>query len=159
MVFGYWVRDPERYGVVEFNKKGEAISIEEKPKLPKSRFAVPGLYFYDEHVSDIAASIKPSARGELEITSVNQSYLQQGKLRVSKLPRGLAWLDTGTHPSLLQASNYIQTIEERQGLKVGCIEEIAFHNGYIDARQLQKIAEPLAKNEYGQYLLDLLQES
>ncbi|MBF0546071.1 MAG: glucose-1-phosphate thymidylyltransferase RfbA [Candidatus Riflebacteria bacterium] len=158
IVFGYWVHDPERYGVVSFNSSGKVISIEEKPKNPKSNYAVPGLYFYDKDVCDIAASIKPSARGELEITAVNEAYLKRDDLQVIKLPRGMAWLDTGTQETLLQASNYIQTIEMRQGLKVGCIEEIAFRKGFIDAEQLEKLAQPLAKNEYGRYLLNILRE-
>ncbi|MBF0408148.1 MAG: glucose-1-phosphate thymidylyltransferase RfbA [Candidatus Riflebacteria bacterium] len=156
MVFGYWVRDPERYGVIEFDKDGKAISIEEKPKQPKSNYAVPGLYFYDKNVCEIASSIKPSARGELEITAVNEVYLNRRELQVIKLPRGMAWLDTGTQETLLQASNYIQTIETRQGLKVGCIEEIVFRKGYISHEQLEKLAAPLTKNDYGKYLLALL---
>ena len=157
-VFGYWVRDPERYGVVEFDENGKAISLEEKPKQPKSHYAVPGLYFYDGQVCDLAAALTPSARGELEITDLNRRYLEAGNLQVIRFQRGMAWLDTGTHESLLQASNYIQTIEERQGLKVGCIEEIAFRQKFINADQLQRLAEPLAKNPYGQYLLDLLKD-
>jgi glucose-1-phosphate thymidylyltransferase len=158
LVFGYWVKDPERYGVVEFDVTGKAVSIEEKPKRPKSHFAVPGLYFYDEHVCDIAASLKPSARGELEITDVNRVYLERGELQVCKLPRGMAWLDTGTHESLLQAANYIQTIEERQGLKVGCLEEIAFRMRFITKTQLSALAESLSKNSYGQYLQTVVRE-
>ncbi|HNV72218.1 MAG TPA: sugar phosphate nucleotidyltransferase, partial [Candidatus Ozemobacteraceae bacterium] len=154
-VFGYWVRDPERYGVVEFDEQGKAISLEEKPAVPKSHYAVPGLYFYDGRVCDLAATLKPSKRGELEITDLNRRYLEAGELQVIRFQRGMAWLDTGTHESLLQASNYIQTIEERQGLKVGCIEEIAFRQKFIDRSQLQRLAEPLAKNEYGRYLIDL----
>jgi glucose-1-phosphate thymidylyltransferase len=157
-VFAYRVRDPERYGVVEIDSKGLAISLEEKPAVPKSRMAVTGLYFYDETVSEIAASLKPSARGELEITDVNQRYMEQGKLQVTQLTRGFAWLDTGTHESLLQASNYIQTIEQRQGLKVCAPEEIAYRMGYIDARQLEALAHPLEKSGYGCYLLDILRE-
>lgn len=158
LVFGYWVKDPERYGVVSFNEQGQASDIEEKPAQPKSHYAVPGLYFYDSQVCDIAANLKPSKRGELEITDVNRVYLNKKQLRVIKLPRGMAWLDTGTHESLLQASNYIQTIEERQGLKVGCLEEIAYRMGFIDRGALEKLAQPLAKNSYGQYLLTLAKE-
>lgn len=154
-VFGYWVRDPERYGVVEFDANGKAVSLEEKPAQPKSHYAVPGLYFYDGRVCDLAASLKPSKRGELEITDLNRRYLEAGELQVIRFQRGVAWLDTGTHESLLQASNYIQTIEERQGLKVGCIEEIAFRQKFIGREQLLKLAEPLAKNEYGRYLIEL----
>jgi len=158
LIFGYWVRDPERYGVVEFDSTGKALSIEEKPRKPKSHYAVPGLYFYDEQVADIASKMKPSARGELEITDINKIYLGKGRLDVSKLPRGIAWLDTGTHESLIEAGHYIQTIEERQGLKVGCPEEIAFRMGFIDKARLAHLAEPLAKNAYGKYLLRLLEE-
>ncbi len=154
-VFGYWVRDPERYGVVEFDAHGRAISLEEKPSQPKSHYAVPGLYFYDGRVCDLAATLKPSKRGELEITDLNRRYLEAGELQVVRFQRGMAWLDTGTHESLLQASNYIQTIEERQGLKVGCIEEIAFRQKFIGREQLLRLAEPLAKNEYGRYLIEL----
>ena len=157
-VFGYYVQDPERYGVVEFDKTGHVLSIEEKPKHPKSHFAVVGLYFYPNSVVNIAKHIKPSARGELEITSVNQEYLQKGNLKVLLMGRGFAWLDTGTHESLLDASNYIQTIENRQGLKVACIEEIAYEMGYIDKKQLLKLAEPLKKNSYGQYLIQRAKE-
>ncbi len=156
MVFGYQVKDPERYGVVEFDAAGKAVSLEEKPKHPKSHHAVPGLYFYDATVCDRAASLKPSPRGELEITDLNRTYLAQGQLKVLRLARGIAWLDTGTHASLLQAANYIQTIEERQGLKVGSPEEIAFRMKFIDARQLEALAAPLAKSEYGVYLKHLL---
>lgn len=156
MVFGYQVKDPERYGVVEFDAAGKAVSLEEKPKHPKSHHAVPGLYFYDATVCDRAASLKPSPRGELEITDLNRTYLSQGQLKVLRLARGIAWLDTGTHASLLQAANYIQTIEERQGLKVGSPEEIAFRMKFIDARQLEALAAPLAKSEYGAYLRHLL---
>jgi glucose-1-phosphate thymidylyltransferase len=155
-VFGYWVRDPERYGVVEFDAAGRAVGLEEKPERPRSPYAVTGLYFYDNRVLDIAAKLKPSARGELEITDVNLAYLAQGTLHVEKLGRGIAWLDTGTHEALLQASNFIQAIEERQGLKVACIEEIAFRLGYIDAAQVERIARGMPKTSYGQYLLRLL---
>jgi len=156
MVFAYHVQDPERYGVVEFDESGRAISIEEKPKSPKSNFAVPGIYFYDNSVIGMARNLKPGVRGELEITDINKIYLEQGKLDVSILNRGTAWLDTGTHASLLQASNYVSIIEERQGLKVGCIEEVAFRAGFIDRHQLQKLAEPLMKSGYGQYLVSLI---
>lgn len=152
-VFAYYVNDPENYGVVEFNREtGQAISLEEKPKNPRSNYAVTGLYFYDKDIVDVAKSIKPSARGELEITDVNKVYLERGKLRVEKMRRGYAWLDTGTHESLLQAATFVQTIQTRQGLKISCIEEIAYRMGYIDAAQLLKLAEPLSKNEYGKYL-------
>jgi len=152
-VFGYYVTDPERYGVAEFDANGKVLSLEEKPAQPKSSYAVVGLYFYPNSVVEVAKNVKPSDRGELEITTVNQDYLQQGKLKVELMGRGFAWLDTGTHESLLQASNYIQTIEQRQGLKVACLEEIAYEMGYIDRQQLLTLAEPLKKNQYGQYLI------
>ena len=157
-VFGYYVKDPERYGVAEFDKQGNVLSIVEKPEKPASRYAVVGLYFYPNSVVEIAKQIKPSERGELEITSVNQAYLEQGALKVELMGRGYAWLDTGTHESLLEASNYIQTIENRQGLKVACIEEIAFEMGYIDKEKLIELAQPLKKNQYGQYLLRRAEE-
>lgn len=157
-VFGYFVKDPERYGVAEFDEAGNVISIEEKPELPKSHYAVVGLYFYPNSVCTVAKSIKPSSRGELEITSVNQAYLSAGDLKVELMGRGYAWLDTGTHESLLEASNYIQTIENRQGLKVACIEEIAYEMGYISKDELIDLAQPLKKNQYGQYLLQRANE-
>jgi len=155
-VFGYQVRDPNRYGVVEFDRAGRAISLEEKPAVPKSMYAVTGLYFYDNEVVDIAGRLTPSARGELEITDVNRAYLDRGRLHVERLPRGVAWLDTGTQESLVQAANYIQAIEERQGLMVACLEEIAFRMGYIKAGDLRRLAAAMAASEYGQYLLRLL---
>ncbi len=160
LIFGYPVRDPERYGVIEFEKEtGKVLSIEEKPENPKSKFAVPGLYFYDNSVVEIAKNIKPSPRGELEITDINAVYLKQGNLKVQIFGRGFAWLDTGTHDSLHQASNYIQTVQERQGLKVSCLEEIAYRLGYIDAEQVRKLASVMLKNDYGQYLIrDVLSE-
>jgi len=158
IIFGYRVRDPERYGVVEFDPTGKVLSVEEKPKAPKSSFAVPGLYFCDNGVVNIAAALKPSARGELEIADVINAYLAQGKLRVELLGRGFAWLDTGTHDSLLEASQFVETIEKRQGLKVACVEEVAYRLGYIDAGQLAALAEPMRKNGYGQYLLQVMDE-
>jgi glucose-1-phosphate thymidylyltransferase len=157
-VFGYNVKDPERFGVVAFDKTGKVTSIEEKPEIPKSSYAVTGLYFYDNSVVDIAKNIKPSARGELEITSINEEYLKQGTLSVELLGRGFAWLDTGTHESLLDASLFIQTVEKRQSLKVACLEEIAYRKGYIDSEKLYQLAQPLKKNGYGQYLLGLLKD-
>ena len=156
VVFAYHVTDPERYGVVEFDKSGKAISIEEKPKVPKSRFAIPGLYFYDNKVVKYAKELKPSPRGELEITDINKIYLESGELKVQTLSRGTAWLDTGTFSSLMQAGSFVQAIEERQGLKIGCIEEIAFKMGYIDEKQLESLANQFMKSGYGQYLKDLL---
>lgn len=155
-VFGYWVNDPERYGVAEFDAEGNCLSIEEKPAQPKSNYAVVGLYFYPNSVVDVAKHIKPSARGELEITTVNQEYLAKKQLKVKTLGRGFAWLDTGTHDSLSEASTYIEVIEKRQGLKVACLEEIAFKNGWISAEQLLAVAEPMKKNQYGQYLINLV---
>lgn len=156
-VFGYWVNDPERYGVAEFDKEGNVLSIEEKPKNPKSNYAVVGLYFYPNEVIRVAKEIKPSDRGELEITSVNQTFLEKGDLKVQLLGRGFAWLDTGTHDSLAEASNFVEVIEKRQGLKVACLEEIAYMKGWIEADRLKALAQPMIKNQYGQYLLKLLQ--
>ena len=156
-VFGYWVRDPERYGVVSFDTDGKALDIEEKPSAPKSNWAITGLYFYDNRVVEIAEGLRPSARGELEITDVNRAYLEMGALHVEKLGRGIAWLDTGTHESLMQAGDFIRVIEERQGLKVACVEEIAYRLGYIDSSELEHLARPLMKNGYGQYLMRLLE--
>jgi glucose-1-phosphate thymidylyltransferase len=157
-VFGYQVRDPERYGVVEFDAGGRAVSLEEKPTRPRSSYAVTGLYFYDNQVLDIAAELTPSARGELEITDVNRAYLQRGELHVEKLPRGVAWLDTGTHEALMQASNYVQAIEERQGLMIACVEEIAFRMGFIDRPRLVSLAHAMESSAYGQYLCRLLEQ-
>ncbi|MBA3487565.1 MAG: glucose-1-phosphate thymidylyltransferase RfbA [Lysobacter sp.] len=155
-VFGYWVSDPERYGVAEFDGDGKVIGLEEKPPQPRSNYAVTGLYFYDGRVSDIAAQLRPSSRGELEITDLNRRYLEEGNLHLEQLGRGYAWLDTGTHQSLLEASNYIETIEARQGLRVCCPEEIAYYSGWIDDAQLARLAQPLIKNGYGRYLMDLI---
>ena len=157
-VFGYWVADPERYGVAEFDKNGKCLSIEEKPANPKSNYAVVGLYFYPNEVVKIAKTIKPSARGELEITTVNQTFLQEGKLKVQTLGRGFAWLDTGTHDSLSEASTFIEVIEKRQGLKIGCLEGIAYRNGWIDESKMRALAAPMLKNGYGQYLLRVIEE-
>ena len=155
-IFAYWVKDPERYGVVSFNEDGQALEIEEKPKQPKSHYAVPGLYFYDNSVCDIAANLKPSPRGEYEITDVNRTYLEMGQLRVQKIGRGMAWLDTGTYESLVQANNFVQAIEDRQGLKIACLEEIAFYKGWIDQAHLEERAASMANNGYGVYLKSLL---
>ncbi len=157
-VFGYWVDDPERYGVAEFDKEGNCLSIEEKPQHPKSNYAVVGLYFYPNKVVDIAKHIKPSARGELEITSVNQHFLQEGELKVCTLKRGFAWLDTGTHDSLAEASIFVEVIEKRQGLKIACLEGIAYHHGWISEAKLRELAQPMIKNQYGQYLLKVIDE-
>lgn len=156
-IFGYWVSDPERYGVAEFDAEGRCISIEEKPAQPKSNYAVVGLYFYPNKVVDVAAEVKPSARGELEITSVNQVFLESGELSIETLGRGFAWLDTGTHDSLSEASTFVEVIEKRQGLKVACLEEIAYHQGWLSAEELRRVAEPMKRNQYGQYLLRLLE--
>ena len=156
-IFGYWVSDPERYGVAEFDAEGRCISIEEKPAQPKSNYAVVGLYFYPNKVVDVAAEVKPSARGELEITSVNQAFLESGELSIETLGRGFAWLDTGTHDSLSEASTFVEVIEKRQGLKVACLEEIAYHQGWLRAEELRRVAEPMKRNQYGQYLLRLLE--
>ncbi len=158
IIFGYLVRDPERYGVVEFDQQGNVIGIEEKPAKPKSKYAVPGLYFYNNDIVEIAEGLKPSTRGELEITDVNLEYLRRGQLRVELLGRGFAWLDTGTHESLLQASDFVQAIQERQGLKIACIEEIAFRLGYVDRGQLRNLAKDMLKNNYGKYLMEILSE-
>ena len=157
-VFAYYVSEPERYGVVEFDASGTAVSLEEKPKKPRSNFAVTGLYFYDNDIVEIARGVKPSARGELEITDVNREYLRRGTLRVEKMRRGFAWLDTGTHETLLQAASFVQTIQARQGLKISCVEEIAYRMGYIDAVQVERLAKPLLKNEYGKYLMRVIKE-
>jgi glucose-1-phosphate thymidylyltransferase len=158
-VFGYYVRDPQRYGVVEFDGDGTVLSIEEKPERPRSHYAVTGLYFYDNQVVDVAHDLEPSARGELEITDVNVEYLRRGDLRVEVMGRGMAWLDAGTHESLLQSANFIETLEQRQGLKIGCPEEISFRRGYIDAAQLERLAQSMSKNEYGQYLMEILSDN
>ncbi|HHO49176.1 MAG TPA: glucose-1-phosphate thymidylyltransferase [Desulfobacteraceae bacterium] len=158
IIFGYLVKDPQRYGVVEFDRNNRVIGIEEKPLKPKSRYAVPGLYFYDNEVVAIAESIKPSPRGELEITDINNTYLKRGKLKVELLGRGFCWLDTGTHESLQQASSYVQAVQERQGLKIACLEEIAYRLGYIDSDQVERLARSMLKNQYGQYLMDLLRD-
>lgn len=157
-VFGYWVDDPERYGVAEFDKDGNCLSIEEKPEHPKSNYAVVGLYFYPNKVVDVAAAIKPSARGELEITTVNQEFLKDGELKVQTLPRGFAWLDTGTHDSLAEASIYVEVLEKRQGLKIACLEGIAYRHGWIDREKMIELAKPMLKNQYGQYLLKVVEE-
>lgn len=158
-IFGYWVKDPERYGVAEFDKEGNCLSIEEKPKAPKSNYAVVGLYFYPNKVVDIAKHIKPSARGELEITTVNQEFLKAGELKVQTLGRGFAWLDTGTHDSLAEASIFVEVIEKRQGLKIACLEDIAYQNGWIDKEKMRELAKPMLKNPYGQYLLKVIEEN
>jgi glucose-1-phosphate thymidylyltransferase len=159
IIFGYLVRDPQRYGVVEFDQDNRVVGIEEKPKQPKSRYAVPGLYFYDNKVVEVARSIKPSARGELEITDINTHYLSQGQLTVELLGRGFCWLDTGTHESLQQAASYVQAVQDRQGLKIACLEEIAYRLGYINASQVERLAASMMKNQYGMYLMDMLNES
>ena len=158
-VFGYWVNDPERYGVAEFDKEGNCLSIEEKPELPKSNYAVVGLYFYPNKVVEVAQNIKPSARGELEITTVNQEFLKDGELKVQTLPRGFAWLDTGTHDSLSEASIYVEVLEKRQGLKIACLEGIAYSNGWISSEKLKELARPMSKNQYGQYLMKIADEN
>ena len=158
-IFGYWVKDPQRYGVLEFAPDGKVLSVEEKPEHPKSHYAAVGLYFYDSNITEIAASVKPSARGELEITEVNNKYLEKNKLHAEILGRGIAWLDTGTPASMLQATNFVQTVQQRQGLMIACPEEIAFHMGLIDSEQLMRLAEPLKKNEYGMYLMSLVKEN
>lgn len=158
IVFGYWVKDPQRYGVLAFDQEGQVTDIEEKPQHPKSQYAVTGLYFYDNQVIDIAKGLKPSARGELEITDVNTTYLQQGQLKVEKMSRGVAWLDTGTHESLLQAAAFVETMEQRQGLKIACVEEVAYRMGYISAAQVKELSQDLCKNSYGEYLLRVLEE-
>ena len=157
-VFGYWVSDPERYGVAEFDKEGNCLSIEEKPKEPKSNYAVVGLYFYPNKVVEVAKTIKPSARGELEITTVNQEFLKAGELKVQVFGRGFAWLDTGTHDSLSEASTFVEVIEKRQGLKVACLEDIAYRNGWISEERMRELAQPMLKNQYGQYLLKVIEE-
>ena len=157
-VFGYWVKDPERYGVAEFDAQGNVLSIEEKPQVPKSNYAVVGLYFYPNKVVQVAKDIKPSARGELEITSVNQVFLEDNALKVQLLGRGFAWLDTGTHDSLSEASQFVETLEKRQGLKISCLEEIAYHKGWISAEKLKELAQPMLKNQYGQYLMELIEK-
>jgi glucose-1-phosphate thymidylyltransferase len=157
-IFGYYVRDPQRYGVIEFDKAGRVLGIEEKPQQPKSNYAAVGLYFYDSQIADVAAQIKPSARGELEITDVNKAYLEMGKLRVQLMGRGIAWLDTGTHDSMLQAGNFVQTVQQRQGLMISCPEEIAYRLGWISAEQVLKMADPFQKNHYGDYLIRLVKE-
>ena len=158
-IFGYLVRDPERYGVVEFDANQQVVGIEEKPEYPKSRYAVPGLYFYDNQVTDIAAAIKPSPRGELEITDINKYYLERGQLTVELLGRGFCWLDTGTHESLQQAASYVQAVQERQGLKIACLEEIAYRLGYIDREEVERLARSMKKNQYGSYLMDMLKDT
>lgn len=157
-VFGYWVKDPKRYGVAEFDAQGNVLSIEEKPQVPKSNYAVVGLYFYPNKVVQVAKDIKPSARGELEITSVNQAFLEDNALKVQLLGRGFAWLDTGTHDSLSEASQFVETLEKRQGLKISCLEEIAYHKGWISAEKLKELAQPMLKNQYGQYLMELIEK-